>query len=168
MKDFKNKYKFDIEFQKTEENKINISPEYKEELANFSEGEPVVKLINESDLTIPKEKFSEIDKYKIKIENMSDYQRLIKRIEINKKLIRLFIDNYYLDEFNNTRRGFYFCFSIPFVTFFGFLIMNPFNPLRKISFLISLFGTTVFTAISYKNEMDLLSTKSISLGTKVF
>jgi len=168
MKDFKNKYKFDIEYEKQDE-KLKISPDFKEELNKLSEDEFDIKLANEknSEKLISNEKLSEHDKYKIKIDNMTNNQKLIKRIEINKKLISLFIENYYLDELNNTRRGFYFCFSIPFFTFFGFLIMNPFNPLRKVCFLISLLGTTAFTAISYKNEMDLLATKNTNLGFKV-
>ncbi len=170
MKDFENKYNFEIDFEKSNNIKNENFIENKEEIEKFIDSGNFPKKKDEkniSTMNIISNEYSEIDKYKIKVDHMTEYQKLIKRININKKIVSLFIENYYLDDFNNTRRGIYFFFSIPFITFFGFLIMNPFHPLRRMCFLISLLGTTGFTTISFKKDMELLATKQSSLGHKV-
>lgn len=148
-------------------NLINISGN----LPNYSETKTNNYTINDDsdslNIIAYREKLSDFDKYKVKVDNLTKYQLLLKRIYINKKIITLFLENYYLDDFNNTRRGFYFLFSIPFVTFFGFAIMNPFHPLRKVCFFMTLLGSGAFTTISFRNEMALLGTKQNSLGSKV-
>jgi len=169
MKDYKNKYDFNIVYEKpNNSNDSNIDNIEDFDIQN--ENSPLSIMNNkvqDLDKIEKKNNFSDFDKYKIKSDNLTDSQKLFKRIQINKKILSLFIENYYLDDFNNTRRGFYFCFSVPFITFFGFLILNPFHPLRKFFFFTSLMGSTLFTTISFKKEIELLATKNTILGFKV-
>jgi hypothetical protein len=126
------------------------------------------KNINEfEEIKVYYESFTAIEKEKIKIDNLNSFGQLKKRIEVNKKIFSIFIDNYYLDDFNNSRRGLYSMFSLPFITFFGLLMMNPFHPLRRPLLLITILGPSFYTLVSFKSDVENLSAKNTILGMKV-
>jgi hypothetical protein len=187
---FTNKYNFDIrneiEIQSSnikhenenksqpndiENTKINESPSQKvfsnKEDENFNN-----RIKNETQnnfYNIKVERIDDEDEKKKVIEDNKTYHDILKRkIKLNIKLLQIFLDNFYRDEFNYSRKCSYLIFGAPLTVFGIFYFTSPLSPFLSGSIIISLTGSLLAFSYYFIKEIDHISRMEHSLiGKKI-
>jgi hypothetical protein len=110
----------------------------------------------------------DLNKAKIRLDNMTYYQKLAKKTILNKELYKVVFQNFYRDEFNRSRLSSYILGSFPLSVFLFYGYFKPQHPLQMITtgiILLSSFGNFVF----YLNkDMEDLMKGNSNLGKKLY
>ncbi len=143
----------------SQEFKKNTHPPPKTENKNYDNIHFYDKIeTNRTPYKIPVEKIeSESDVKKIKIDNKTSHENLKRKILLNHKLVKIFIDNFYRDEFNNTRKASYCMFLIPFGVMALFSYVSPHHPFLGSAFGVGLGGSLIAFAYFFNKEITYLS-----------
>jgi hypothetical protein len=105
---------------------------------------------------------------KIKIDSKTYYENLRRKIILNSKLLSTFIDNFYRDEFNNTRKSSYLIFALPCSVLMFFKMVSPHHPLLGTSFTISVLASIISFGYYFNEEMSYVSRMPYSdIGAKI-
>ncbi len=118
---------------------------------------------NRFELRITKEE----DIKKIKLDSKSYYHNLKRKIILNHNLLKIFIENFYRDEFNNTRNSSYLIVTFPILVVLIFKSVSPYHPFFGMSLSISLMGPLIAFGYFFNQEMKNLSSSSSIFGKKV-
>jgi hypothetical protein len=110
----------------------------------------------------------ELEKKKI-IEDNKKYDEILKRkIRLNFKFLTIFLDNFYRDEFNYSRKCSYLIFGAPLTIFGIFYLSSPYSPFVTGSIFISLTGSLIAFTYYFLKEIDKLSkTENSVIGKKI-
>lgn len=105
---------------------------------------------------------------KIKADHKTYYENLKRKIILNHKLLSLFIENFYRDEFNKSRTSSYLVFALPMGVIMFFRIVSPYHPLLGIALNISLIGSISSFCYYFNDEVTRVGSMDYTeLGRKV-
>lgn len=174
-KHFENKYDFDLSKEIKNSEKPEINQNIKEEIKEFTSNSNTTKNIESYAVDQNKESLKvEIvldnpdDIKKIKIDSKTYYQNLHKKIILNSKLLSTFLDNFYRDEFNNTRKTSYLIFALPCSVLMFFKVTSPHHPFLGTCFTISIVTSIVSFGYYFNEEMSNVSRMPYSdIGAKI-
>jgi hypothetical protein len=162
MTEFKNKYNFNI--KDLEINKEKILHENNP----FKSYRYRVKVLeNDSFYIIKTLKLNQIEKRKIEIDNKTHHDVLKMKIKLNFRMFKIFLDNFYKDEFTNSRRSVYFLFTFPFLVGLGYYIISPLHPARGIMFNVSLLSSMMLLAYYFQSDIESMILSDSPLGGEV-
>lgn len=174
-KHFENKYDFDLSKEIKNSEKPEINQNIKEEIKEFTSNSNTTKNIetyavdqNKESLKVEIVLDNPDDIKKIKIDSKTYYQNLHKKIILNSKLLSTFLDNFYRDEFNNTRKTSYLIFALPCSVLMFFKVTSPHHPFLGTCFTISIVTSIVSFGYYFNEEMSNVSRMPYSdIGAKI-
>jgi hypothetical protein len=120
------------------------------------------------DLKFVIEKQSEEERKKIIADSKTYSQNLRRKVKLNYNLFSLYYQNFYLDEFNLSRKSSYMMIGLPgsVILFFSTILTN--HPLFGISLNISVVASIATFIYCYKRDMDTIaSDRSSEIGRKI-
>lgn len=174
-KHFENKYDFDLSKEIKNSEKPEINQNIKEEIKELKSNSNSTKNIetyavdqNKESLKVEIVLDNPEDIKKIKIDSKTYYQNLHKKIILNSKLLSTFLDNFYRDEFNNTRKTSYLIFALPCSVLMFFKVTSPHHPFLGTCFTISIVTSIVSFGYYFNEEMSNVSRMPYSdIGAKI-
>lgn len=162
-KDLQSKYNFDLSNKIKENNSLkpNISKPLDENLKMQTENYNI-------QIEMDKTNIDKIEKIKIKEDSKTYYQKLKRKIILNKSLAKLFIGNFYNDEFNYSRKSSYLIFGFPASVIISFYIFRPNHPLIGIITSISIISSfATFYYFFLSDIKNISESKDSQLGNKI-
>jgi hypothetical protein len=156
----------DIENTKTNESLSQKVFSYKND-ENFNN--KIKNDIQNNSLNIKVERIDDEHEKKKVIEDNKKYHDILKRkIKLNFKLLQIFLDNFYRDEFNYSRKCSYLIFGAPLTIFGIFYFTSPLSPFLSGSIIISLAGSLLAFSYYFIKEIDQISRMEHSIiGKKI-
>jgi hypothetical protein len=105
---------------------------------------------------------------KIQYDSLTSSEILKKKVILNYRLLKIFFDNFYSDDFNKTRQGVYLLFTVPFVVGGGFYILSPVHPIRGLAFNLSILVMIANLWINYLSEIDEVLMQDSEVAEEVY
>jgi hypothetical protein len=162
MKEFKDKYNFDINEQ--EYKKQNLIRQYNP----FRVYQYCIRILaNDSLCVIKNTNLDGLERKKLDLESKTYHENLRAKIKLNMRLFSILFNNFYKDDFNQSRRGLYIMFSIPLLVGMGFYILSPRHPIRGLAFNVSLLSAFLFFGFSVGGDFENLAYSNTALGEEV-
>jgi hypothetical protein len=164
---FIKKYNFNIE---ENENKIQEILKNNKPFKKYNYDITIIKNLKNIDFGITKNDKSISDKIemkKIKLDNMTGSEILKKKIFLNFQLFKIFIDNLYTDEYNRSRRSFYFLFAFPSIVGASYYNFSPLHPSRSLVFNISILSSIILLLYNYSKDLEDIIHSDTEIGSEV-
>lgn len=181
-KTFSGKYNFDLS-EEIKNSKINSFDSNKDGAIDEKiHGGELKKITVHPENKHNKEDKEEDKSFHIKLEKITNerdikiinnekktYEDVLKRkIYLNFNMLKIFVDNFYRDEFNNTRKSSYFLILSPATAFMFFYYFSPYSPFLGGVVFVSFTGSMISFFYQLNKEINHLSKiETSSIGRQI-
>jgi hypothetical protein len=162
-KEYNSKYNFNInELEQASHNNLvkKYSLRRKYNLA-------IKTLESDSFYIIKNLKLDKIEAEKVKVDSKTYHENLKSKIILNFRLFQIFFNNFYRDDFTNSRQGTYIIFTLPFITGGVYYLLSPRHPMRVLAFNVSIISSFIFFYFCLKKDFEDLAYSGTPLGNEV-